>query len=91
MRPQGQMPRRASAELHEISRPEIFGQLTEPDSMSDRLRFLRLAALALDGPDGTPYAENGEDHDRLIWNVGLWKDRAENQRHARELLHYRQN
>lgn len=91
MRSQEKTPRRASAERHEISRPEIIELLTEPDSMSDHIRFLRLAALALDGPDGTPYPENGADHDRLIWNVGLWKDRAENKRHARELLHYTQN
>ena len=77
MRPQEQMPKRASAERHEISRPEIIEQLTEPDSISDRFRFLRLAALALDGPDGTPYAEHDAEHDDLIWNVGLWKDRAE--------------
>lgn len=88
MRLQAPKLRTASAERHEISRLEIHEQLTEPDSMSDRFRFLRLAAIALDGPDGTPYAEHDADHD---WNVGLWNDRAENRRHARELLHYRQN
>ena len=91
MRLQAPKPRTASAERHEISRLEMNEQLTAPDSMSDRLRFLTLAAVALDGPDGTPYAEHGADHDGLIWNVGLWNDRAEDRRHARELLHYQQN
>jgi hypothetical protein len=91
MRPQEQKLRRASVERHEISRLEVTEQLIGLDSMSDRFRFLKLAAIALDGPDGTPYAENGADHDGLIWNVGLWHDRAENRRHASELLHYEQN
>jgi len=90
MRPQVEKPRRASVEGHEISRLAIHEQFTEQDSMSDRFRFLRLAAIALDGPDETPYVDGRADHDGLIWNVGLWNDRAENRRQARAMLHYEQ-
>jgi len=53
----------------------------------DRVRFLKAAAIALDGPDGTPYAEHSTDLGGSIWN-GRWNNRAENRRHARALLHY---
>lgn len=87
MRPQEPKRRRASAERHEISRREV----TDSESSSDRVRFLKLAAIALDGPDGTPYAEHGADDDGLIWNDGEWNNRTENRRRAREMLHCAQN
>jgi hypothetical protein len=87
MPPQEPKRRRASAERHEISRREV----TDAESSSDRVRFLKLAAIALDGPDGTPYAEHGAAHDGLIWNDGQWNNCTENRRQARELLHYAQN
>lgn len=91
MRPQEQKRRRASAERHEISRTKVSDQATGSESSSDRVHFLKLAAIALDGPDFTTYAEHGADHDGTIWNDGQSDDRTENRRRARELLHYVQN
>jgi len=77
----------ASVERHEISRLLVTEQ---PSDSDDRVRFLRMAAIALDGPDERPYAEQKADHDGLIWNRQL-KELSETRRRACELLHYTRN
>lgn len=86
MSSQRQKQRRASVERHEISRPEVTERLADSD---DRVRFLKVAAIALDGPDAGPYAEQGAEHDGLIWNR-RWDNSSEDRRRARALLHYAQ-
>ena len=84
---QRQKRRRASVERHEISRLLVTERPADSD---DRVRFLRMAAIALDGPDERPYAEQKADHDGLIWNRQL-KELSETRRRACLLLHYSQN
>ena len=91
MRPQEPEQRTASAERHEISRPEPADLSTESESSSDRIRFLRLAGIALDSPNGTPCAELGAVGERFIWHIEQWDGQPENRRRARELLHYVQD
>lgn len=84
---QRQKRKRASAERHEISRLQVTERSADSD---DRVRFLKVAAIALDGPDERPEAEQGADHDTLLGNE-QWNQLSETRRRACQLLHYAQN
>lgn len=84
---QRQKRRMASVKRHEISRLQVAEGHPNSD---DRVRFLKLAAIALDGPDERPEAEQGADHEGLI-SIRQWNNTFENTRRARALLHYVQN
>jgi hypothetical protein len=71
-----QKRRKASASRHEISNKDRV-PFAGPESAIDRARFMNNAALALDIPDQVPN--------------GPGATREEFARHARLLLHYRQN
>jgi hypothetical protein len=71
----------ASVGHHEISRPGTVSRFTGPETRSDRGRLLKLARIALYGPSRTA----GADPDAVSDGI-----RAEEQKHARALLHYLQ-
>lgn len=71
-----------SIERHEISRLGTVSRFTGPETRSDRSRLLKLARIALGGADSPA----GADPDTV--SDGM---RAEEQKHARALLHYSQN
>jgi hypothetical protein len=80
--------RTPSADRHEISR-SVVNRVAGSESAVDRARFLSYAAVALDGPA----APSTEQHAKEIVPHTQEEERqrrAEDRRHARELLHYSQ-
>jgi len=82
--------RTAAAGRRKIS-PRSTRLLISAESSSDGFRFLRLAAIALDGPQAPVYAKPGAGQDEGMGIDGPWNQSAELTRHARGLLHYAQN